>query len=413
MLKINNKLFTLKKSWQKLGAREFLSFFYQEYLKNKLFALFHSNKGKIDVVEKYNFVIKSPFGEIISNLNDINKKTVNWVIPDFCVGSGGHINIFRIIANLEKQGYECRIIIVGDCNFSSGDAAYQSICKHFNIINAQVTIGKDSMQPAWITIATSWITAYPVRDFRSTVIKCYFVQDFEPYFYPNSSEYIWAEETYRFSFLGITAGKWLADKLAQEYDMKTDWIGFSYDRHLYKPLARREPEKKQIFFYARHVTPRRGFEFGTLVLAEVARRLPSVKFILAGWDISSFALPFEYVNAGVLALEDLPDIYSQCDAALVLSFTNLSLLPLELMACGCPIVSNKGANVEWLLNDKNAVLCEPTIEALADALVDILQNEERRSNLIKAGLDFASKTNWFVESEKIVQIFERISYESQ
>ena len=48
-------------------------------------------------------------------------------------------------------------------------------------------------------------TAYDVRNFHSTIHKCYFVQDFEPWFYASGSAASFAEETYRFGFVGITA----------------------------------------------------------------------------------------------------------------------------------------------------------------------------------------------------------------
>ena len=56
--------------------------------------------------------------------------------------------------------------------------------------------------------ATGWETAYPVFNDAGDARKCYFVQDFEPLFYPVGSEYVLAENTYRFNFFGITAGKW-------------------------------------------------------------------------------------------------------------------------------------------------------------------------------------------------------------
>lgn len=407
---IVRKLRSLSLHWKKLGTIGLLRYIYSRYSKKSPDS-YMASPAKFDLFNHYNYILDDFIGEEFAPETWRNKKTINWVIPDFGISSGGHINIFRYVYYLEKQGYECRIIIVGSCQFASGQAARECIRQYFNPIEAQVSIGSSSLQPAAITIATSWITAYTVHKFRSTGIKCYFVQDFEPYFYSHGSEYFWAEQTYRFRFFGITSGKWLGDTLKKNYGMETESIGFSYDRDLYYPLPRSNPQERQVFFYARPVTIRRGFELGILVLADVARRLPDVKFVLAGWDSSSYYLPFNHIDAGVVALKDLANIYSQCDAALVLSFTNLSLLPLELMACGCPVVSNKGSNVEWLLNDNNSVLVEPTIQALSDALVDLLENKQRRRQLSEAGLEFAQTTNWAIECDKVAKIFDRLNNE--
>ena len=61
---------------------------------------------------------------------------------------------------------------------------------------------------------------------------------------------------------------------------------------------------------------------------------------------------------GSVALDKLADLYAQCDMCLVISGTNLSLLPLEVMASNSVPVCTTGANSEWLVNDENAVMVD-------------------------------------------------------
>ncbi len=369
-----------------------------------------SNGGggaKRRVIDFYDFVRSDPIGVPLLP-GSVLRTTLNWVLPPWGFGSGGHLNIFRFMHYLEKDGFDCRIIVVGAPPSLSVDEARKQINDWFFPLKGDIYLGIEKAPPAHVTIATSWPTAYSVRSFQSTVHRCYFVQDFEPAFYPAGAEYAWAEETYRFGFFGITAGTWLKDKLAAEYGMKTEAFGFSFDRDLYSPRKRREPEIRRVFFYARPPTPRRAFEMGLLVLEEVVRRLPDVKVIFAGWDISDFHIPFEHLNAGIVSLEELPDLYSQCDAALVLSFTNLSLLPLELMACGGVVVSNRAPCTEWLLNDQNARLAHQTVEALADALCSVLEDSEEASRLRQGGFATVAATDWKMEARKVGDIFRRL-----
>lgn len=341
------------------------------------------------------FLRQGPFGAELDAIGEVPHLTINWVVPDFGVGSGGHLNIFRMVANLEDLGFDCRIVIDRQTRFTDGAAAKTFMSEHYLPLKGEVYVGESTMPPAWFTFATAWQTAYTVRNFRSTHCKCYFVQDFEPMFFPAGTIASLAEQTYRFGFLGITSGNWLADCLGRDYGMRTRTIGFSYDRGRYAPLPREHSDKaKRIFFYARQFTPRRGFELGILVLSEVAKRMPDVEIVLAGSDVAAFSIPFDHRNAGILALDDLPRLYSDCDVALVLSHTNLSLLPLELMACGCPVVSNRGANVEWLLSGETAMLAENDIDALADAIQAVLTNEDLRQRLIRNGLALAHSTDW-------------------
>ena len=122
----------------------------------------------------------------------------------------------------------------------------------------------------------------------------------------------------------------------------------------------------------------------------------------------AYNIPFKHISPGNVAVKDLPELYSQCDVALVLSLTDLSLLPLELMACGCPVVSNRGDNVEWLLNDENAVLADTTPDALSDAIVSLLQDEAKRKRLLEASMAFAANTRWDTEAEKVATFFESL-----
>lgn len=397
---LKRKIYSLKMLQAKLGLRGLLVYVWNRYIRGH--GRYRSTAGS-DIIGAYDFLRFEPFGGEPPAAAD---RTVNWVIPDVGIGGGGHLNIFRLIVQLEQRGYQCRVIIVGHTHFNSGAEARNTIREHFFPINAEVSIGESSLKPAAITVATSWITAYPVRNFQATRHRCYFVQDYEPYFYAHGSDYCFAEATYRMGFYGITAGGWLAGKLAAEHGMQTVSMGFSYDHGLYRPLPRRDPEIRRVFFYARPVTSRRGFELGLLALNLVAQKMPEISFILAGWDASSYHIPFHHLNAGNVAVKDLPDLYSQCDAALVLSLTNLSLLPLELMACGCPVVSNRGANAEWLLNDGNAVLADATPEALSEALLALLQDGNRRKQLVEASLQFAASTSWDKEAAKVAGFFD-------
>ena len=408
--RINGKLIRVAALWKRIGTIELAKFIYRR-LTNR-----NGPSGqpaiqpaeKADFIRHYQFVRYAPFGAPVSAATPVKTNTINWVIPDVGIGSGGHLNIFRLIFFLEQHGFECRVVINGGSHFSSVAEIRDCIIKNYVPIKADVFVGGAAMPPAWFTFATSWITAYTVRNFQSTIYKCYFVQDFEPFFFAHGTDFALAEQTYRFGFLGITAGRWLTEKLSREYGMKSIPIGFSYDKDRYHPGNRQRTAECNIFFYARPETQRRGFELGLMVLDDAAKRIPDLNVIFAGEDIAPFAIPFRHVNAGILKLDDLPDLYNRCDAALVISLTNLSLLPLELMACGCPVVSNNGPNVEWLLNREIAALAEPTVEALRDALISLLTDEGYRLRLIDAGLNFAKTTDWAREANTVAGILTQL-----
>ncbi|MDX1606793.1 MAG: hypothetical protein R3202_11415, partial [Candidatus Competibacterales bacterium] len=66
-------------------------------------------------------------------------------------------------------------------------------------------------------------------------------------------------------------------------------------------------------------------------------------------------------------------------------------------------------NVEWQLqHEANALLADATPEALAAALVRVLEDADLRARLRHNGLAFARATDWEVEARRIHRHLQRI-----
>lgn len=362
--------------------------------------------NRIDICGSYEFVVDrgvhTPFSMEDYEKHKGQKPILNWVIPEPGIGGGGHINIFRFVTRLQKLGFHNRIYLMYPGQFTSDKKCEQFLEKYYEIdcSDIEVHIHLADMEYAHGVIATSWQTAYAVKRFDNTISKFYFVQDYEPLFFPVGSEYTFAENTYRFGFRGITAGDWLKDKLHEEFGMIADSFSFSYDRELYRKGEKRD-DKNRVFFYARPYTARRAFEFGMVALTEVAKRVPKLEVVFAGEDISRYKIDFKHVNAGIVPLSELSDLYAQCDMCLVLSNTNLSLLPLEVMASNSVAVCTKGPNSEWLVNDGNSVMVDFEVNDVIEKMVYYLEHKEELEAKRQAGLAFAATTSWDVEAQKV------------
>lgn len=343
---------------------------------------------------------------------DAPPRSINWVVPEFNEGSGGHRTLFRLVHHLERQGWTQRIVVVEPVRFEAAEAR-ELMRRSFYPIDAELTIGEATLRPAEFTVASSWQTAYAVRRFQATRHKLYFIQDLEHYFHPRGTEYALAEATYRFGFTGIVAGEWIAECVRERYGMTAYPFHFSCDPEQHDARGgaevRHPGARKRVLFYARSVNARRGAELGLLALERLHRARPEIEFVLVGRDSPLRDLPFPCTDAGVVPHDELARLYAGCDAALVLSFTNISLMPLEAMASGCPVVSNRGANVEWLLRDGyDAALSDPTPEALAGTLLRVLDDDAYRLTLIENGIRTAGETDWDSEWRKIQEHLERI-----
>ena len=362
----------------------------------------------LHVGEEFGFIINTEtilFSKEDYELHkDDQNLIVNWVIPEPAKGSGGHTTIFRFVSALQRKGIRNRIYILEPKLIRSDQEAADFLHANFELLDKEVEIccGCGRMAFCHAIVATSWATAYFVRRFMNTVSKFYFVQDYEPSFFPVGSEYKFAENTYRFGFRGITAGDWLKEKLEREFGMACDSFHFSYDKEIYRVKNKRDA-KKRVFFYARPFTPRRAWELGLLALIRLAEKVPDLEVIFAGGDVSKYDIPFHHRNVGIAKPEELAEYYSQSDISLVMSITNLSLLPLEVMASGGVVATQDGENNTWVINEENAIIidCDPVY--IADTLAEYLTNPEKLQEIRESGIRFAQQTDWKKETDKIYQ----------
>ena len=254
--------------------------------------------------------------------------TFNWLMPPPGKGSGGHMTIFRFIKYLEDSGHNCRIYFHNPGPGSTVESVRAVMGDAFPKVKAPMEwLWPDKQMAAADGIfATSWQTAYTVYASKVKAKKFYFVQDFEPYFYPVGGFYTLAENTYKLGLRGITAGGWLSKKLHSDYGMTTDHFGFGAENSIYYYSGGKN--RKQVVFYARPTTERRAFEIGILTLDLFHQKHPDYIINFIGWDVSQYDIPFPYKNLGVLDPQELNKVYNRSSASLVMSLTNMSILPL-------------------------------------------------------------------------------------
>jgi glycosyltransferase involved in cell wall biosynthesis len=345
---------------------------------------------------------KSPYVHNYSN--ERSSKRAAWVMSP-PAGGGGHQNIFRFIDFLDESGYKNDVYLYSTFDDTTTEQATENVKAYSSAKNTTFHYYKKGSQiKADVLFATGWETAYPVFNQPTNALKFYFVQDFEPLFYPMGTDYVLAENTYKFGFHGITAGGWLDDKLTREYGMQCDHYDFGADPQNY--VFKNTKKRKQIFFYARPVTERRGFDLGVMALDIFHKAHPEYEIVLAGWDVSEWSVPFPYTNLKALKVEELCDVYNQSAAALVLSLTNMSLLPLELLASGTIPVVNDGPNNRLVSDNKYIKYTEASPAALAKALAEVV-TMKNLPKFAKEASESVPKDGWQTAGEKFLSILEK------
>lgn len=286
----------------------------------------------------------------------------NWVIGAAGPGSGGHTTAFRIVKYLQRHGYANRVYFYDP--FGGDHKYYEAIAREHYGLTCEIGNVRNGMADAHAVFATDWPSAYAVYNARCSGKRFYFVQDYEPFFYPVGTNSVLAENTYRMGFHGITAGPWLAEKLSQEFGMATDFFPFGCDtnRYIWDPGSKRSG----VAFYARAGTPRRAVEMGFLAFELFAKRQPHVELHFFGERLGD--LPFNFVNHGLVTPARLNEIYNRCFAGLSLSLTNVSLVPYEMLAAGCIPVVNDARHNRMVLDNPHVRYALPSPHSLAGAM---------------------------------------------
>lgn len=335
---------------------------------------------------------------------------IGWIMSPPGKESGGHQNLFRFIKYAEEAGHTCTIYLYDSVGAGPTLAATKAMLKQSSAYADVVADIVEYDRAAGVRadtqalFATGWETAYPVYRDKTSARRFYFVQDFEPLFYPLGTQAVLAENTYRFGFHGITAGGWLQHKLSTEFGMSCDAFDFAVDKKHYS-VTNRGP-REEIFFYARPVTPRRAFELGMLALTEFAALRPDVTVNLAGWDVSEWNIPFKHNNLASMEIDQLNAVYNRCGAGLVLSLTNMSLLPLELMSAGVTPVVNDGPNNRMVSDNENIEYVEASPRAIARRLVKAIERTDAVDRSIAMSKS-VENIDWADSGRQFVAAFER------
>jgi glycosyltransferase involved in cell wall biosynthesis len=114
----------------------------------------------------------------------------------------------------------------------------------------------------------------------------------------------------------------------------------------------------------------------------------------------------DVILTGYVADEDLPALYRAARAFVYPSlFEGFGLPPLEAMACGTPVVTSDVSSLPEITGDA-ALLIDPNDEgALANALIEVVNNDRLRAELREKGIAQAEKFTWRDAAEKTLRLY--------
>jgi glycosyltransferase involved in cell wall biosynthesis len=332
--------------------------------------------------------------------NDFNPSAldIHWVIPDFCPGGGGHMNIFRICNYLESFGHKITIWIRDPVFHKDPISAKQTLHRHFQPLQGTIRFADEALTEASgdIVVATdAWSVPLACSAWMFKR-RFYFVQDFEAAFSPMSSRYLLAESTYRMDLDCICAGPWLERLMIGKYGRWARKFWQAADRSVYRPAERKSASLiPRIAFYCRAFSERRAVELGLLALELLVKRGVGFHVDFFGQGELPFAsVPYEATNHGVCDAPALARIYQQADIGVVFSATNYSIVPQEMMACRLPLLDLDVESTRAVYDPGTVRLAKPEPRAIADAIQCMLADPDGRTLQADRAAAWVNQFSW-------------------
>ena len=151
--------------------------------------------------------------------------------------------------------------------------------------------------------------------------------------------------------------------------------------------------------FARRFVPEKGTRVFAQVLIELLRLRPGIEVTLAGEGPEQEFFASTFSGDKRVALTSYPteqalQVHAKHDIAVIPSLCGEAtcLAVLEAMAAGCAVVAtNMGGTITEVIDGFNGRLCWPSKESLLEALIDMIDSDERRLRFQKNGWEVSQR----------------------
>lgn len=356
------------------------------------------------------------------------RKRINLLIPSINPENvfGGISTALKFFEELcERSGLDRRIILVDMAPNEEGINLYKD---RYTFVDCN----NDSVEPCQIVpyadrfgksipvsendffIETGWWTAFALQEAYEVFEKdgyapnpfIYFIQDYEPGFYPWSSRYVMSEATYRSPY------KQIAVINSSELHSHMKRLGYSfYKEFVFEPVFnaglkkyflenKDNPfkKKKQLLIYGRPGTVRNAFELNVMALSDWVWKQPGIE----EWEILSAGESFDDIDLGngkilkslgKLTIEEYAKILSESYVGISLMVSpHPSYPPLEMATYGVKVITNNyGVKSLAGFSDNVVAIDIPTPAIVSKKLVEICSNFKEEVDVTNFNEEYVNK----------------------
>lgn len=125
--------------------------------------------------------------------------------------------------------------------------------------------------------------------------------------------------------------------------------------------------------------------------------------------ITTLGLEDHVIFTGVVTDDDLVGLYNAADLFLYpCLYAGFGLPPLEAMACGTPVITSCNSSLPEIVGDAAKLIDPYDPKKIADAINDILSNDEMMKTLINRGLKRAKMFNWRKTAFETLKVYKEV-----
>lgn len=274
------------------------------------------------------------------------------------------------------------------------------------------TLAEKYIPNADIIVATQWDTAYYVNKYdKNKGEKFYLIQHYETWLGPKEE----VDRTYKLGLHNIVISKWLKEILQHKLNAEVEALipnGIDLNQ-FYPEQVEGHGDKIRILMPYRK-QEWKGVEDGIRAFEMVSKEHDNIKLVMfgprKGEDVPEYAEFHEN-----LTRDELRKLYNSCDIFCFPSrMEGFGLPPMEAMACKVPVVTTKvGAVPDYAIPGKTALISQPRdFRALARNMIELVENEQKRKRIAKAGYSHIRQFTWDNATNRIEKIFSLYSKRS-
>lgn len=252
-----------------------------------------------------------------------------------------------------------------------------------------------------ITIATSWQTAYDVKNIKNTDKKFYFVQGYETF--NGSVDNV--ENTYRLGIPMIAISNFLKQKIEKISKEKVEVIfnGLS-EQEFVRPEFTKTSDEQRTILMMDHLSESKGSTEGIEVIDKVKKVMPNVHAVVFGRKISHKYPDYFEVHEDP-SRNELFNLYKKSGIYLFTSTVEGWGLPiLEAMAAKDIVIGRNIGALSEIGNESNCHVIKSKNE-MYKATLELLKTPQRMIDIQENAYKTASNLKWdksFSKFEKII-----------